>query len=233
MATEYVAHHLDRVGSTQDEARNRFSGLPALITATAQEQGRGRGGSSWLNAPRALAASLAVAVDWDEESFPVLTLMAGMAARAALGAELRFKWPNDLVHESGEKVAGLLAERSGELVVVGLGANLFWPDPLPGMAALSQADPGAAAPLELAERWAQLLLAALAAGPESWDRSAYRANCATLDTKVTWEGGGTGRAVDVDEAGGLVIETATGRLTLRSGQVRAVRPATVDEKGTL
>ncbi|MEE9472934.1 MAG: hypothetical protein V3V82_03005 [Acidimicrobiia bacterium] len=231
MATEYVANHLDRVASTQDEARSRYAGLPRLVTAAFQEQGRGRSGSTWLNAPRALAASLAFPVAWPAETIPLLTLIAGMAARGVLNEELRFKWPNDLVQESGGKVAGLLAEMSGELVVIGLGANLYWPEPPLGMAALASADPGAATAPRIAERWAELLLAGVASGPELWDRDGYRVNCVTLGTDVTWDGGGKGRAVDIDEAGGLIVETPGGLTTLRSGRVSEVRPATVDGKG--
>ena len=231
MATEYVSHHFDQVGSTQDEARRLFSGLPVMVTATGQAQGRGRGGAAWLNAPRAVAASVAFRPAWPQESLPVLTLLAGTAARRALGDELGLKWPNDLVRETGDKVAGLLAERSDDLVVVGLGANLYWPDPPEGVAALWPDDPGADAPPKIAELWAGLLLASTAGGPGNWDRAAYRSNCVTLGTDVVWAEGGRGRALDIDEEGGLVVETAGGRITLRSGQVSEVRPATVDGKG--
>ncbi len=228
MATEYDARHLGRVGSTQDEARRGFSGTPLLVTATAQEHGRGRGGATWINAPRALAASLALPLAWPAESLPVVTLMAGLAGRDALSDELRLKWPNDLVDETGSKVGGLLAERSDELVVVGLGANLYWPDPPPEMAGLFPTDPGDAAPPAIAESWARSLLASVETGPRGWDRDGYRQHCVTVNACVTWDGGGKGRAVDVDEDGGLVVEAEDGLITLRSGQVTEVRTATVD-----
>lgn len=231
MATEYDARHLDRVGSTQDEARSGFTGSPLLVTAIAQEHGRGRGGASWINAPRALAASLALPLGWPVESLPIVTLMAGLAGRDALGDELRLKWPNDLVDKAGNKVAGLLAERSEELVVVGLGANLHWPDPPPGMAGLWTTDPGTEAAPAVAERWARSLLESVENGPRKWDRDGYRENCITINTDITWDGGGPGRAVDIDEAGGLVVETEDGLVTLRSGLVTEVRAATVDLEG--
>ena len=207
MATEYVAHHLDRVASTQDEARTRFSGVPCLVTAAEQRAGRGRSGAEWMNAPRAVAA--------------------GLAARSVLADHLRLKWPNDVVTPSGDKVAGLLAERTGDLVILGLGANLFWPDAPPGVAAVATTDPGPEAPRVLAMHWAESVLAAVQAGPESWGRAEYRAASATIGTHIAWDGGGPGRAVDIDEEGGLVVETAGGLLTLRSGRVRSVRPTTL------
>ena len=81
-------------------------------------------------------------------------------------------------------------------------------------------DPGPDLGLRISEHWAGLLLA----GGQSWDREAYKAACATLGEEVTWEPRGRGRAVDVDETGGLVIESARGSITVRSGEVHTVRP---------
>lgn len=227
MATEYVVHHLDRVASTQDEARTRFSGVPCLVTATEQLAGRGRSGAEWMNAPRAVAASLALRPDWPPARIPLLTLVAGLAARRVLADRLRLKWPNDVVTPSGDKVAGLLAERTGDLVMLGLGANLFWPDAPLGVAAVETIDPGPDAPQVLAVRWAESVLEVVEAGPENWGRAEYRAGSATIGTHITWDGGGRGRAVDIDEEGGLVVEAAGGTLTLRSGRVHSVRPTTL------
>lgn len=229
MATAYVAHRLDRVASTQDEARDRYSGLPCLVVAGAQEAGRGRDGARWLNAPRALAASLAFDPLWPAERVPLLTLVAGLSARRALGSHLWLKWPNDVVTASGDKVAGLLAERTGNLVVVGLGVNIYWPEPPAGMAALEQEDPGPETGPLIAEAWAGELLAAAASGSEQWDAAGYREASATLGALVTWEDGGPGMAVEVDDSGGLVVEQAGSRSVLRSGQVRSVRSTTLTE----
>ncbi|MBT8165771.1 MAG: biotin--[acetyl-CoA-carboxylase] ligase [Acidimicrobiia bacterium] len=227
MATEYVVHHLDRVASTQDEARERYVGVPCLVTAGEQAAGRGRSGTGWLNAPRALAASLAFEPDWPPARIPLLTLVAGLAARRVLGAALQLKWPNDVVTAAGDKVAGLLAERTGPVVVIGLGANLFWPDPPDGVAAMSATDPGPTASQTLAVDWAESLLAAVEAGPGDWGAGVYRSCSATIGTDITWDGGGPGKAVDIDEDGGLVVQAAAGLVTLRSGRVHSVRPTTL------
>lgn len=229
MATHYVVHHLDRVASTQDEARSRYSGVPCLVTATQQQAGRGRGGAEWLNAPRALAASLIFEPDWPAERVPLLTLVAGLAARRVLGSELRLKWPNDVVNASGDKVAGLLAERLGTTLVIGLGANLYWPGPPPGVAAVSGQDAGPLAGRSLAVEWADQLLAGVAAGPDRWGSAEYRECSATIGNAVTWDGGGPGAAVDIDESGGLVVEVDGARQVLHSGRVRSVRPTTLTD----
>jgi BirA family biotin operon repressor/biotin-[acetyl-CoA-carboxylase] ligase len=46
-----------------------------------------------------------------------------VAAVYAAGAELRIKWPNDLL-AGGAKLSGILLERQGEAIVIGFGVNL-------------------------------------------------------------------------------------------------------------
>lgn len=61
---------------------------------------------------------------------PTLALVAAVALREAVGAfaadaplALTIKWPNDLL-AGGAKLAGILLERAGDSVVVGIGVNL-------------------------------------------------------------------------------------------------------------
>ena len=233
MATPLTIHHLQEVGSTQHEARvlcESPGGVPLLLVADRQASGRGRDGHSWLTAPRALACSLAVAPAWRTPDWSTIPLLAGLAARNVLreksGVETGLKWPNDLMVEAG-KVGGILVEASGELVVVGLGVNLWWPDAPGGIAAIHEDDPGPDVAAVLAEAWAQRVLANLGREPRAWGLDEYRAACETLGKAVTWEPGGRGTAVDIASDGGLVVETPSGRLTLRSGEVHAVRTTTL------
>lgn len=228
MATDYVVEHLDRVASTQDEARDRFGGVPLAVSATAQDAGRGRSGAGWLNADRALAVSVAFTLPWPASSAPLLTLVAGLAARQALGPSgVLLKWPNDLVTEEGAKLGGILSELNGSVVVIGCGANLYWSNPPAGMAARFRDDPGRGRTRQLAESFVASMLARIAAGPDDWGRAEYQAACSTLGTTIEWDGG-LGVARDVDERGGLVVVGEDGsELTLRSGEVRHVRAATL------
>jgi biotin-(acetyl-CoA carboxylase) ligase len=61
--------------------------------------------------------------------------------------------------------------------------------------------------------------------PEDWGRREYEARSATVGAAVTWEPGGSGRAVAIAANGGLVVETADGTVVLDSGAVRSVRTA--------
>ncbi len=222
MDTPLARIHLETADSTQDEARSRFGGTPLLVTTDAQTAGRGRLGRSWVPAPRAVAASLAFQPGWPSELWPRFTLIAGLAAAEVAGGDVGLKWPNDLVMGE-EKVGGLLAESDGSLLVVGLGLNLFWPDPPSGMAALHRTDPGSARAGTMAEDWARGLLVRLSRGPDDWGRAEYVDRCATLGRDIVWEPEGRGCAVDISADGALEVDTREGRVVLRAGEVRAVR----------
>ncbi len=112
-----------------------------LIRADQQSAGRGRQGARWLDRPgNSLLMTLAGPVALDAAHWPKLALVAGLAALRTVqglpgleGAEIRLKWPNDLVARTAHgwrKLAGLLTERlerpGGEAVwLCGLGLNLL------------------------------------------------------------------------------------------------------------
>lgn len=226
MDTPYSVVELAETGSTQDDARGLFEGTPVLVLAARQTRGRGRTGATWETAPRAVAASLAFRPRWEPESWPLLPLLAGIAAARAVGGVL-LKWPNDIV-VGDAKAGGILVEAGDGVVVAGLGLNLWWPGAPPGTTALAGEDPGPAAPRRIAEAWAAAFVALVEAGPERWPRDEYRRLSATLGRLVTWESGDEGDrggAIDIAADGGLVVETEAGLRTLRSGAVRHVRPA--------
>lgn len=139
-------------GSTNDDARSAAAaGAPhgAAFLADAQTQGRGRGGRSWHSppgenlhlsvvlrpglpassvAPIALVMGLAVASVVDRR----LARLARLAPRSRRGdgaaAEVRLKWPNDVL-AGGRKLAGILVEAqlrgdSVSSVIVGVGLNV-------------------------------------------------------------------------------------------------------------
>ena len=71
-----------------------------------------------------------------------LALLAGLAAYQAVlphcsdPASLRLKWPNDLMF-AGAKLAGILLEREGDSVIVGIGVNLAVAPNVPGRETLA------------------------------------------------------------------------------------------------
>ncbi|HEY7469050.1 MAG TPA: biotin--[acetyl-CoA-carboxylase] ligase [Acidimicrobiia bacterium] len=207
----------EEVSSTQDLARAEVGPLPVVVIAQRQTEGRGRSGAPWMTAPRALAVSVAFEPqEGDERPF---SLMAGVAA-ALVVEGVGLKWPNDLLLGS-DKVGGILVEQSDGRVVVGLGLNLWWPEPSEGAGALHEADPGEALHAELGALWAAELLRLV--DLPGWPVDEYRKMCVTLGKEVAWEPEGSGRAVDVTGEGELVVDGPRGRSIVRSGAVRHLR----------
>ena len=121
-----------RTGSTNaDLVAGARDGAPegAVLVAEEQTAGRGRMGRSWLSPPR---AALTFSVLLRPTDVPAarrgwLPLLAGVAVATAIrqvsALDAALKWPNDVLLRSG-KLAGILAEQSGDAVVVGIGVNV-------------------------------------------------------------------------------------------------------------
>jgi BirA family biotin operon repressor/biotin-[acetyl-CoA-carboxylase] ligase len=107
-------------------------GAPEGAVAVADEQtaGRGRLGRSWVAPPgSSLLVSALLRPDLPPDSLALVTMAAGLACIAAVetagGVAARLKWPNDVVVDD-RKLAGILAEKDGDAVVVGMGCNVHW-----------------------------------------------------------------------------------------------------------
>ncbi|MGD0608402.1 MAG: biotin--[acetyl-CoA-carboxylase] ligase [Streptosporangiaceae bacterium] len=119
-------------GSTNADLLARAAGGAAaglVLAAEEQRAGRGRMGRAWLAPPRAaLTFSLLVrpgTVPPGRRGW--LTLLAGVAVASAVHAvtsvDARLKWPNDVL-AGPAKLGGILAEATGDAVVVGIGVNV-------------------------------------------------------------------------------------------------------------
>jgi BirA family biotin operon repressor/biotin-[acetyl-CoA-carboxylase] ligase len=222
MATPYSLQVYDEVTSTQDIAAAALVDQPILVVAGRQRAGRGRSQRTWESAPRAMAASLAMRPTWDLGSWPLIPLVAGLAAADILEGDVTLKWPNDLL-VGEDKVGGILVEGSGGVLVVGCGLNLWWPDPPAGSGALSIDDPGRQAVVDTARAWAERLLLRMAGSPDDWGRSRYLELSATVGRQVSWEPTGQGKAIDIGDDGSLVVETELGIQRLIAGEIRHLR----------
>ena len=96
------------------------------LRAVQQTAGRGRLGRSWVSPPGNLYASTPVRLRPGDPAPATLALVASVALDETLrgwGAQPWIKWPNDLFIGDA-KLTGILLERSGDAVVVGIGVNL-------------------------------------------------------------------------------------------------------------
>lgn len=127
----WTLHHRAETASTNQDARR---GVPGdVFTADFQTAGRGRLDHKWLSPPGAnLMMSAVLSVEGlSPETVATLPLAVGLAVVQAIRALLPaseasrtlLKWPNDVLI-GGRKVAGILCERNGETVIVGIGINV-------------------------------------------------------------------------------------------------------------
>lgn len=252
---------VDETGSTNaDLAALAQAGAPegTVIVAESQTAGRGRFGRHWA-APERSGLMFSVLlrpgagvpvrrVGW----IPLLTGVAVAAAvrsvtgRAGAGefgdatgsqtVSAGLKWPNDLLVDE-RKLAGILAERADDAVIVGIGLNVsMQADELPVPTATSLLLEDAATTDR--ETVLKAILRELALRYGEWQaaggdpdgsglRAAYREHCVTLGREIRIElpGGDiiTGKAQDVDEDGRLTVLTGAGEQSFSAGDVVHVR----------
>lgn len=168
-----------------------------------------------------------------DPSAPSLALVAAVALYEALtvfapDAPLAIRWPNDLV-AGDAKLAGILLERHGDAVVIGIGANLAHHPDLPDRLATDLAELGGAAPdaatvaETLVESFARWLAIWRGAGLDAviarWSAAAHPRGTA-LAARLPDDEAVTGLFDGLDASGAL-------RLRLADGAVRVIHAADV------
>ena len=97
------------------------------LRAGRQVGGRGRMGRSWESPSGNLYCSTLVRLRAGDPPAHLLALVAANAVHALVAplcdGQARIKWPNDVLVD-GAKIAGILLERAGDAIVVGIGVNL-------------------------------------------------------------------------------------------------------------
>lgn len=201
-----------------DEARR---GAPEGLVAVAdfQTAGRGRRGRGWVAPPEAsLLVSVLLRPSLPPERTPLVSMVCGAAMAQAVTGVAGFtpglKWPNDLV-VGDRKLAGILAERDGDAVVVGVGVNVEWNDFPPEIAETATACNLEAGHAVDRRALLDAFLAELDARYGDLDAvtAEYRSRLVTIGRRVRIERSGdvlVGRAVGVGDAGQLVVEDDRG-----------------------
>ncbi len=222
----------ETIDSTSAEAKRRAAAGergPVWIVAARQTSGYGRRGSAWLQDVGDLAATLlfqpAPPRDAGPDAWPQLSFAAALAAADAIaayapGADVRLKWPNDVLLD-GAKIAGLLLETApggGDAVCFGLGVNIVSAPDLGEYRATRLSDAAAPPPSPNA------LLAAADEAFAGWRgvwsregfapvRAAWMARAFGLGRRVraiTPDGAVDGAFNGVDDDGALLIDAGEG-----------------------
>lgn len=239
-----VVWHSETGSTNADAAALAEAGAPEGVVVLADQQtaGRGRLGRSWSSPPGA-GIYASVLLRPDPRAARLLSIAAGVAIAEAIegvtGLAPALKWPNDVYlggreAHAARKVAGILAEggmSGGEAwVVVGFGINVLpatLPPHLPRATSLETelgrpVDRGellASCLARLAQRYRDLQDGRRASVLDAWRSRA----ASTFGRRVEWDDGGialAGVAADLDDDGGLIVETVAGVARIVSGEVR-------------
>jgi BirA family biotin operon repressor/biotin-[acetyl-CoA-carboxylase] ligase len=135
-----VIEYLAETGSTSADIaarlrEGRFLPEGQWLVADRQTAGRGRQGREWFDGAGNFMGSTVVHPRFGDPDPATLALLAGLTvhqatAARATGAQVRLKWPNDLMIGRA-KCAGILLERVADSVVIGIGVNLVSAPSLP------------------------------------------------------------------------------------------------------
>jgi BirA family biotin operon repressor/biotin-[acetyl-CoA-carboxylase] ligase len=203
----------------------------SLVAAAHQTQGRGRLGRSWVDvAGRALMFSFVLRPTSEPTRAGLLSLLAGASMAGAIreksGRTASCRWPNDLVVREG-KVGGVLLESSVaedrlRYVVIGVGVNLEPPPGVEGSAGLGD--------VAMRDLLASFLVRFYRTYQSSDSGFAERVRGAWLPVsstigslvEATTQSGQrvVGRAVGVDDFGGLLLSTDAGEARVAFGEVQ-------------
>ena len=123
---------------TESTNKDALCGVPGdVFVADMQTAGRGRLDHRWLSSPgeNIMMSAVVDVSDMSPQEVVTLPLVAGLAAAKAVGevfsrsggnpspSSVKVKWPNDVL-VGGRKICGILCERNGNSVIVGIGVNV-------------------------------------------------------------------------------------------------------------
>ena len=208
-------HKFDKVDSTNNKAREYP--VNGVIVAEEQTKGRGRFDREWVSSKGGLWFSIVLK---PTRKICEYTFIASLAVFDVVGGEI--KWPNDIFYK-GKKLCGILTEvvsvgNDIEKIVVGVGINLNNEAPEEGVSLKEivgkevDADEILEKILDNFKRISNLDLATIL--------RKYRAHCSMLGSKVrvkSLKGVFSGKAVDIDYEGNLLLETKDGVMRLNEG----------------
>lgn len=224
---------LAETGSTNADLAARLRAGEALpegtwLVADRQTAGRGRQGRTWFDGAGNFMGSTLVHVAAGDPAPGSLALVAGLALHDTLVHELaahrlQLKWPNDLL-VGAAKLAGVLLEREGDAVVVGIGVNLAVAPDLPGRATTSLAALGKGLSRDA---FAERLAAAFAGDLERWRGyglapivSRWLAAGHPIGTPLRTDDGEQGTFAGLTDDGALQLRLADGTTRIvHSGEV--------------
>lgn len=246
LTTNPTIEIVEETGSTNADLAARVSSGEHIaeghwLCALRQSGGRGRSGRHWISPPGNLYASTILNLRVGDPAPQTLALAIGLAVHHYVTQsvweghrkEIALKWPNDVLVR-GAKVAGILLERIGDAIVIGIGVNIDFAPRIEGRETTCILDLNsrydAAPPDALRDGLAPAVAEELA----RWRRDPSArlidrwSDCAIAAGTALEVNSGTGAALrgsfaGLDEGGSLRLRLANGEMrTIHAGEVSLI-----------
>lgn len=234
-----MIERISLVGSTNAALMARLAAAETVaeghwLVTDRQSDGRGRRGREWFDGIGNFMGSTVVHAHAGGPPLASLALVAGLAVHEVVSAMIPppqiplLKWPNDVLIGAA-KLSGILLERQGDAVVIGIGVNLAAAPDLPDRATIALTAFG---PAPDRDHFAQQLASAFALDLERWRTYGLapivRRWCAAahpLGTRLSVGEPGEapleGTFAGLDEEGALILALPDGTTrTIHAGEVR-------------
>jgi BirA family biotin operon repressor/biotin-[acetyl-CoA-carboxylase] ligase len=222
-------HYFPEVDSTMRLARElarRGAEEGTIVAAECQTRGRGRLDRTWLSPCGGIYMTVITRPGIGPALAPRVNLIASVSVATVLndrfGLRARVKWPNDVLVD-GRKICGILSEMEADCdavryVNVGMGLNINAPIDTGTAAAVSLAElvPGPVRRADIVMRVVTDLLQRLPDLATLQALDEWRELSETVGRQVCVRHGDEevrGTAVDVNDAGALIVRTSSGEDT--------------------
>lgn len=233
----------DRVDSTNDAAKryamenSSREMFDRVFIALEQTAGKGRRGKSFYSPSKSgLYISFLLHPDLSTENSVMLTTAASVcvceAIKAVTGIETQIKWVND-IYINDKKICGILTEAvtdiesgSVESVIIGIGINISTDDfpadidSVAGSLGSTDGDVRSRLAAALIDRVDKLICCDITKNGDYSYIDKYKERSMIIGKEILiLNTGENARAVDIDDRGGLIVETEAGLRTLSSGEI--------------
>lgn len=227
--------NFDIIKLNETESTNTYakallkSGEPSmpftLVYTENQTKGRGRLGREWLSTQGdTLCMSLIAPYPYN----PAVTLISAVgvyhALREITDADIKIKWPNDLIIDN-KKICGILTESTDKYAVIGIGINLNtteFPKEIAHKATSLKIITGTRYNTEETAKCVTKNIISVLTNTKGFLTEAllkeYTALCANIGIEIHFKGQ-TGIAVGIAPDGSLIAKTKNGNEFINSGEV--------------
>ena len=237
MPEPFMVWHHDRVGSTNDIARGMAkAGAPHATVVHADEQTAGRGtrARTWFSPFGNLYLSVLLRTGQAVHRNTELSFLSALAVADTVEQllpskiEVRLKWPNDVL-VNGSKISGVLLEQVADAIIIGIGLNISQAPTNTVYKTTTIVANGGTASVSAARG---ILLQSLGSHLATWQDAGFppirdqwlsRSHAVGTTLQVNQHGETiSGAFGGLDDGGALLLDTASGRRRILTGDITQV-----------